>query len=711
MAVSTSGVEVQARSRVLRDAVELVSSMRFSISLLTLICIASVIGTVVKQNEPFNNYVNQFGPFWADVFAQVNLYTVYSAPWFLLILGFLVLSTSLCIARNTPKILADLKNYKENVREKSLQAFHHKGLAVVSESREAGLARVSAVLDDQGWKAKAQVREHGVMVAARKGSANKIGYLAAHSAIVLICLGGLADGDLIVRAQMALLGKTPFKGGGLMADVPAEHRLSASNPTFRANLLVPEGARAGTAVLSMQEGVVLQDLPFDVELKKFIVQYYATGMPKLFASEIIVHDRETGEAIPHTVEVNKPAFHKGIAIYQSSFDDGGSKVKLRAVPLRADIKPFEVEGNIGGSTELVSSGPKGEETLKLEFAQLRLINVENFGARPGSSGGSTATDVRGVDLVSSIESRLGNGTKMLNKKELRNVGPSITYRLRDASGQAREFHNYMVPFELEGQSMFLVGVRDTPQEAFRYLRIPADSEGKIDGWSRLRQALDDPALREQAAQRYVKLATPADKPEMADQLLATTRRALALFAGVEAAKPGTPTGGLQALGDFLETSVPEADRGRISEVLLRILNGSLFELTNLTREKAGLARLELGSDTETYMAQAVTSLSDSFFYPMPFLFELADFTQVQASVFQVARAPGKTLVYLGAVALIIGVFVMLYVRERRLWIWLQADADDPARTRIVTAMSTTRRTLDGDAEFDRLKSQLLQEPA
>ncbi len=50
------------------------------------------------------------------------------------------------------------------------------------------------------------------------------------------------------------------------------------------------------------------------------------------------------------------------------------------------------------------------------------------------------------------------------------------------------------------------------------------------------------------------------------------------------------------------------------------------------------------------MTQAVLSLSDSYFYPAPVLFQLADFTQVQASVFQVARAPGKTLVYLGCAA-------------------------------------------------------------
>jgi cytochrome c biogenesis protein len=60
----------------------------------------------------------------------MQLNAVYSAWWFLLILAFLVVSTSLCIARNTPKILADLKVYKENIREQKPAAFHHKAEAV-----------------------------------------------------------------------------------------------------------------------------------------------------------------------------------------------------------------------------------------------------------------------------------------------------------------------------------------------------------------------------------------------------------------------------------------------------------------------------------------------------------------------------------------------------------------------------------------------------
>lgn len=702
MTASTAGIEVRRGSSAWRDAVELVSSMRFAIALLSLICIASIIGTVVKQHEPLNNYVNQFGPYWAEVFRAAGLYTVYSTWWFLLILGVLVVSTSLCIARNAPKIAADLKAYKEQLRVPALQAFHHKAQGVVGDSPAATAARVSALLAAAGWKAKHDVRAGGTMIAARKGMANKLGYLSAHSAIVLICLGGLADGDLIVRAQMALAGTSVYTGGGMLADVPAAHRLGSANPTFRANLLVPEGARAGTALINLPGGVVLQELPFDIELKKFIVEFYDTGMPKLFASEIVIHDRETQEAIPATVKVNHPAFHRGIAIYQSSFDDGGSKVSLRALPL-AGGAPFELKGQIGGSSALTSPG---KEALTLEYAALRVINVENFGSVPG---GGSATDVRKVDLVSRVEDHLGSGAKVRNKKTLRNVGPSITYRLRDAAGQAREFHNYMLPLELDGQRVYLAGVRDNPNEAFRYLRIPVDEKDGIDGWLRLRQGLADESLRQAAAARYVALATPADRPELAAQLKASAERALALFAGAQPVegKDGTPPGGLQALAAFIETNVPQGERERISEVLLRILNGSLFELANLTRQRDGLAPLPAGDTTQAFMSQAVLSLSDSLFYPAPLLLQLTDFTQVQASVFQVARAPGKTLVYLGSVLLIVGVFVMLYIRERRLWVWVEAD---PAGgSKLSTALSTTRRTLDADAEFMTLKRALLKE--
>ena len=105
-------------------------------------------------------------------------------------------------------------------------------------------------------------------------------------------------------------------------------------------------------------------------------------------------------------------------------------------------------------------------------------------------------------------------------------------------------------------------------------------------------------------------------------------------------------------------------------------------------------------------------MSDAHFYPAPFAMMMTDFKQVQASVFQVARAPGKSVVYLGCLLLIIGIFAMLYVRERRLWVWL---APEPAGGSSATmAFSVNRRTIDSDREFDNLKDKLLalqKEPA
>ena len=714
MSVSTHGLRVRRGPLAVRATVELFSSMRFAIALLTVICVASIIGTVLKQHEPVGNYVNQFGPFWAQVFRAARLDSIYSAWWFLLILLFLVISTSLCIARNTPHILKDLKNFKEGIRAQSLKAFGQRAAAVLGRSPEAEATRIGQLLAGGGWKVRLQRRDQdgeaaGWMVAARAGGAHKLGYIAAHSAIVLICLGGLLDGDLVVRAQTWFNGKSVFTGGGMIADVAPQHRLSSGNPTFRGNILVPEGGQSSVAILNQSDGVLLQELPFSIELKKFIVDYYSTGMPKLFASEVVLHDRATGEQVPARLEVNHPASYKGVEIYQSSFDDGGSNVKLRAVPMAAAAKPFELEGRIGTSAEIGN----GSETLTLEYVSLRVINVENF-----ADGGAltSGADVRKVDLRHDIESRLGAANKTNKPKTLRNIGPSIGYKLRDASGQAREYQNYMVPVDTgDGQPVFLLGVRDRPEEPFRYLRVPSDDQGSMDGFVRMRAALADPALRGRAIERYIVRATDPSRPELAQQLRTSATRALALFAGSERARPdATSGGGWRAIAEFMEANVPEGERERAGGVLVRILNDVLFEVLNLSRESAGLAALPGDEKSQAFLTQAVLAVSDAHFYPAPLAMMMIDFTQVQASVFQVARAPGKNIVYLGCLLLIVGIFAMLYVRERRVWVWLAPRGAEQDGSDATMAFSVNRRTIDTDREFDNLRDKLLalkKEPA
>jgi len=702
-----------------RQALELLSSMRFAIALLTVICIASAIGTVLKQGEPLVNYVDQFGPFWAEVFGALGLYRIYSTGWFLVILAFLVVSTSLCIARNAPKIVADLRTHKEHVREQALQAFHHRAAGERAQGLEQTLTEVQQVLGQQGWSLKSQRREAsargeaGVMIGARLGAVNKLGYIAAHGAIVLICLGGLFDGDLIIKTQMWAQGLQPFKGG----TETERGRLSPGNPAYRAQLFVPEGARTNAAVINLEDGMLLQPLPFDIELKKFSVDYYATGMPKRFASDIVIHDPRVAEPKAFTVEVNHPVVYDGVTIFQSSFEDGGSAVRLK--PVRLDVSPQQaeaasVETNVGQAPQALPAdwfSQSAQGPMQLEVNNLRVINVENLAearsAQAATEGASDATtDTRGVNL-SELTKHLGSGAKSPGNKDLVNIGPSVTYKLRDGAGQAREYQNFMAPVKLDGRMVFLFGVRDTPAEGFRYLRVPADPNTSAATWVRLKQALNDEAMRAEAARRFGRMAAPADRAELQQQLAESAQKALGLFAGAVVARPGgQPVGGLQGLSDFIEVAVPEAQREQASATLVRILNGALFELLNVSLAHAGQPAWSAeDASVRDFMTQAVLALSDAWFYPSPVLLTLEGFVPRQASVFQVTRTPGRNVVYLGCVLLIIGVFAMLYIRERRLWVWLQDDG--AGHTRIRLALSSTRQTLDTDREFNRLRDTLL----
>ncbi|MFJ2987069.1 cytochrome c biogenesis protein ResB [Collimonas sp. NPDC087041] len=702
--ISTAGIQLKTSRRWLADAVELLSSMRFAISLLTIIAIASVIGTVLKQNEPMPNYVNQFGPFWFEVFGKLGLYAVYSSWWFLLIMTFLVISTSLCIARNAPKMLKDMRSWRENVREQSLRNFHHKSEWTSAVAPALLAQQLQARIAAKGYKTKLVAKDNATLISAKQGAANKWGYIFAHSAIVIICLGGLLDSDLPIRAQQWIYGKTPFNGNGIIADIPEEHRLGLGNPTFRGNTLIPEGSASSTAIIPQKDGVMIQDLPFTIQLKKFIVDFYSTGMPKLFASEVVIRDNADGHTFPATIKVNQPLIYKGIAVYQSSFEDGGSKLKLMAYPMAgASEASFPLSGEVNGTTPLVNNG---NTDYTIEWSGFRPFNVENM-AQSGDDLRAVTKKSLNQRLSDDLSNHLGNAAKSANKKDLKNVGPSVQYKLRDKTGQAREFSNYMQSIKVDDAYVFLAGVRDTPDEPFRYLRIPADDDDTVGEWMRLRAALENPEMRAAAAHRYAQRAIPESREGIAAlrvQLEQSALRGLSLFAG------DGKQAGYMAISKFLE-QVPPQEQEKAADIFMKILNGSMWDLWQVAREKDGLKDMQADEKHARFLQLSTNALSDASFYNAPVYLQMTGFDEIKASVFQVTRSPGKKVVYLGCLLLVLGVFSMLYVRERRLWVWIRPSQDGSGQTHAMMAMSSQRKTLDFEKEFEVLKTQLKQSEA
>ena len=649
-----------------RSVFELMSSMRFAISLLSILAVASIVGTVLKQAEPYANYLIQFGPFWFDFFEKLGLYDVYHAAWFLLILTFLVASTSVCISRNAPNFVREMRSFREHVSEQSLKAFKHKHEVVTEYAPEALAASAQRYLEGQGYKVRNLPREDGVLLAAKAGSWNRLGYLLAHSAIVLICIGGLMDGNLVFKVQQ-LLGYKKIETRDIpQSQVPAISRLSPSNPSFRGSVQIPEGSSADVAFLNVADGYLVQDLPFTVALKQFRIEHYTTGQPKSFESDIELFDKSGKKVKEATIAVNHPLVFDGVAIYQASFADGGTRMTLRGWNLFSPTaSSFPVEGVVQQNTTLTSEA--GEYTL--EFTDFRPFNIENMGGDIAPAG-----DTMGVF----------GGSSVSDNKHLRNVGPSFQFKLRDARGQAREFSNYMLPLELSGRWYMMSGVRESPNEAFRYMRMPLDAEGNIESFMRLRGALLSAELRPEIAARFARQALPQNAwgTEIEDKLKFSATQMLTLFA----------EGGFQSLGRFIEEKVPEAERDKAAGTYLRIIELAAFEALQVANQQAGLPAPSTDDATGWLVRDTLNSISDMFIYGAPIYLQLMQYEEVKASGLQLTRSPGQNVVYFGSLLLTLGVFFMLYVRERRVWLRIKPGS-------ALLAMSSAKQTIDFEKEF------------
>ncbi|HEX7971289.1 MAG TPA: cytochrome c biogenesis protein ResB [Thiobacillus sp.] len=649
-----------------KSVFELLSSMRFAISLLSILAVASIIGTVLKQAEPYSNYLIQFGPFWFQAFEKLGLYDVYHAAWFLLILTFLVASTSVCITRNAPNFAREIKSFREHVSEQSLAAFKHKHETTTALAPEALAASARTYLEGQGYKVRSLPREDSVLLAAKAGSWNRLGYFLAHSAIVMICIGGLMDGNLVFKAQQ-LLGYKKIETRDIpQSQVPAISRLSPSNPSFRGSVQIPEGSSADVAFLNVADGYLVQDLPFTIALKQFRIEHYTTGQPKNFESDIELFDHAGKKIRDATIAVNHPLIYDGVAIYQASFADGGTRLTLKGWNLFAPTAAaFPVEGTVHQNATLASAA--GNYTL--EFTDFRPFNIENMSGEAEASG----------DAMSVL-----GGSPVGNKKHLRNVGPSFQFKLRDARGQAREFSNYMLPLELDGRWYMMSGVRESPNESFRYLRMPLDADGNLDSFMRLRGALLNAELRPEIAARFARQALPQDAwgTEIEGKLTSSAGKVLTLFA----------EGGFQSLGRFIEEKVPVAEREKAASTYLRILELSAFEALQIANRQARLPAPRSDDATGWLVRDTLNSMSDLFVYGAPVYLQLMQYDEVKASGLQLTRSPGKNVVYFGSLLLTLGVFFMLFVRERRVWLRIKPG-------HALLAMSSAKHTIDFEKEF------------
>lgn len=635
--------------------------MRFAVSLLSLLGVASVIGTVLQQNQQPTDYVVKFGPFWSEIFGFLGLYDVYASGWFVLIMIFLVLSTGLCLWRNIPPFVREMKSFRVNAGKKSLASMKHTTLIGGGLSPEIAARYLSV----QGFSSKTVEREDGsVLVAAKKGAMNKWGYIFAHSAIIVICLGGLIDSNLLLKAGMLTGRIVPDNDSMFAKDFKPESILGSGNISFRGNVNITEGQSADVVFLNADKGMLVQDLPFSVELKKFHIDFYNTGMPKDFASDLVVTDKASGRKTEKTIRVNHPLTVDGITIYQASFADGGSGLKFKVWNLgNPGRTPAEMDAVSMSAFPL----NLGSEQYRLEFDQFTAMNVEDMSA-PQEKG------------KTSFQTAINDVRSVRQDKKFTNIGPSIVYRIRDKAGQAVEYKNYMLPVKQEEDYFYITGTRTGLEQQYRWLRIPMDGSGSIDTFMALREHLSNPEVR-----KRVIAVSAAGAPENIRAVFnQAAENTLAIFA----------KGGYLALNDYLEKNIPPAEQEKMQGFFYQILYGAMNVLLDDTIKTYQLPDWQPGEARNRFLLNSMDAYTGLTEYPAPVLLQLNGYKEVRSSGLQMTRAPGASLVYLGSVLLVLGTVFMFYIREKRAWVLFDKDG-------VRFSMSSSRSERDLQKEFPK----------
>jgi len=160
------------------------------------------------------------------------------------------------------------------------------------------------------------------------------------------------------------------------------------------------------------------------------------------------------------------------------------------------------------------------------------------------------------------------------------------------------------------------------------------------------------------------------------------------------------SGGFESMAKFIEQSVPAAEQDKAAQTYLKILESAAVSAWRTAQTRAGQP-VTMDDETLRFVRDSLNTVSDLFAYGAPVYLQLSEFEEVMASGLQLTRSPGKNIVYGGSVLLVLGVFFMFYVRERRIWLLVQPQAGT-----VLLAMSSNRKTMDFEQEFGRHKAQL-----
>ncbi|MGD9731113.1 MAG: cytochrome c biogenesis protein ResB [Desulfamplus sp.] len=320
-------------------------SVKLTVIVLLLLAVTSIIGTLVPQNGMEQFYIQKYGEVFFKLFNALDIFDMYNAWWFILLLIVLSINIVVCSVDKLKttwkiifpdKVLFNIERFRKIKHKEifesntALEALEGKYLNFIEKNFGMAVKEKIDITDNN---------TKSVAIFGESGRWTRLGVYVVHLSILLMLAG-------------AVIG---------------------SVWGFKAFVSIPEGETVHSAFLRDNNEPV--DLGFSLRCNSFKVTFYDTGQPKEFKSNLTVIE-DNKETLTTDIVVNSPLRYKGLSFYQSSYGIDSAKSVVLKITSKDSGMSYSQKMEFGQTINIPESG--GRFTLT-QFVQGYNFRGHNLG--------------------------------------------------------------------------------------------------------------------------------------------------------------------------------------------------------------------------------------------------------------------------------------------------------------------------------------------
>jgi cytochrome c biogenesis protein len=300
----TEATTTKTKRSLTRKLWDFLSSLKLLVVLLLLLSALSIAGTIIQQGLPLQQYYRYYKPTTVAIFDRLGLFDMYHSWWFVSCLVLLAVNLIACTLSRYKGIIAGVKKRTLVLDEQFMRSLPFKETInydlPLEKLRDAALGIIGRHFSRKHTET---ATEDGVThFFFEKARYSRLSFFLTHLSILIIFLGGLIGSFWGYKGYVNLLeGDTLEK-------------------------------------LMIQSGKI-KTLDFQVKCNEFVVEFYETGEPKDYRSDLSVI-KNGREIVRKTIKVNDPLTIEGITFFQSSYG---------ALPEKATIEAINSDGSLRGA--------------------------------------------------------------------------------------------------------------------------------------------------------------------------------------------------------------------------------------------------------------------------------------------------------------------------------------------------------------------------